>query len=131
MRSQKNPLAKTATLVPGSTKLLMAASMPPLPVAEMTKVISILGAEDGAQHALNAVRNLKKVSVQVADDGLRHRLVDARMDLAGAGAVQETFGRMDRNIFHECSWFCGDDHEATPYIVMDTLQCMRVAETVL
>ena len=46
MRSQKNPLAKTATFMPGSTKLLMAVSMPPLPVAEMTNVHSFVGAED-------------------------------------------------------------------------------------
>ena len=33
---------KTATFMPGSTKLLMAVSMPPLPVAEMTKVHSLV-----------------------------------------------------------------------------------------
>src|ERR1035438_1820237 len=42
MRSQKKPLANDTTFIPGKTKLEMAVSMPPLPVAEMTKVNSFL-----------------------------------------------------------------------------------------
>ena len=47
----------------------------------------VLGAEHGAQHALNVVGDLKEVSVKMADDRLRHRLVDAGMNLAGAGSI--------------------------------------------
>src|SRR5690348_3512627 len=38
IRSQKNPLAKTAHFTPGSTKLETAASIPPLPVPETASV---------------------------------------------------------------------------------------------
>ena len=41
-RSQKKPLAKTATSPVALTKLLIAVSMPPLPVAEITNVTSLL-----------------------------------------------------------------------------------------
>ena len=88
MRSQKKPLAKMPTFVPGSTKLLMAVSMPPLPVAEMTNVHSLVGAEDVAQHALVVLADLEEVGIEVPDDRLRHRLVHPGMHLGGAGAEQ-------------------------------------------
>ena len=37
-RSEKYPLANTASFEPGSTKLATAASMPALPVPEITSV---------------------------------------------------------------------------------------------
>ncbi len=49
----------------------------------------VLGAEEGAQGPLGVVQELKELRVQIADDGRHHRPVDARVDVARAGAQQQ------------------------------------------
>lgn len=48
----------------------------------------VLGTEDVAQHALVVLADLEEIGIEVSDDGLGHGLVDAGMDLGGAGAEQ-------------------------------------------
>jgi hypothetical protein len=42
MRSEKYPFANTANFIPGSIKFATAASMPALPVPEITIVVPVL-----------------------------------------------------------------------------------------
>ena len=55
----------------------------------------VLGAEDRAQGALRVVEQLDEDGVEHADDGLRHRAVDARVHERGPGAEQEAVGEVE------------------------------------
>ena len=105
-------MANDTTFVPGVTKLEMAPSIPPLPVAELSEEVRLVcSAENFAQQPLNVGRDLEEIGVKVADDGLRHRLIYARMDLARAGAEQQALRRMNRNVFHDGWFFQSSRHE--------------------
>ena len=73
----------------------------------------ILGAEDGAQQALNVGGDFEEVGIEMPDDGLRHGLVNARMNLSGTGAVEQTLGRMNDGFFHECRFGNSSGHEGS------------------
>ena len=54
----------------------------------------ILRAKDGAKVAANLFRNLKEKRIQMTDDGLPHGLIDAGMNLRGAGGKQQAARRI-------------------------------------
>ena len=58
----------------------------------------ILGTEYGAKPLLHTLRYLKEMRIKMTDDGLRHRLVNARIHLAGARSIEQTLGRMNRGL---------------------------------
>src|SRR6266702_2471639 len=55
----------------------------------------ILSSEDGAEAVAQILRYLEEVRVEVPNNRLRHRLIDARIDLAGARSVEQTLRWMD------------------------------------
>src|SRR5208283_5984089 len=74
--------------------------------------VQIVGsAEDFPQHALNVGGYLEEIGIEVADDGLRHRPIDAGMNLTGTRAKQQAPWRMNRNVFHNDRVFQSSSHE--------------------
>ncbi len=67
--------------------------MPALPVPEITCTKGLFGAEDGAEVAADFFVDFKKEGVEVADDGLAHGFVDARVDLGGSGSEEQATWR--------------------------------------
>ena len=53
----------------------------------------ILSAEDGTEVAANFFVDFEKERVEVADDGLAHGFIDARVDLGGSGSEEQATGR--------------------------------------
>src|SRR5262249_54526264 len=51
-------------------------------------------AENGAQQTLDVGRDLEEVRIEMTDNRLRHRLIDAGMNLARAGAIEQALGRV-------------------------------------
>ena len=88
MRSQKKPLANIATLVPGSTKLATAASMPALPVPEMARVNGFAVPNTFRSPARISSTTSKKNGIEMSDHRLSHGLVDAILDHGGSRPVE-------------------------------------------
>ena len=83
---------------------------PVLLEVEQTAVAPYSAGTITGEQALDLGGDLKEVSVQVANDRLGHRLIDARMHLTRTWAIQQALWRMNRDFFHKSSRFCDSSH---------------------